>query len=82
MGKLKYFVVILLLFVVIYLVIVPYIKKRAMEIKSPKNLESGVILYDLEGYQFDVPLKYYYLIYQKSKIWPTPKKERQSVKSF
>jgi len=42
-------------------------------------LESGVILYDIEGYKFDVPLKYYYLIHQKTNRWPTPKKERQAA---
>ena len=81
MKKLKYFVLFLIFVAVIYPVASSYLENRADE-KSAKNLESGVILYDIEGYKFDVPLKYYYLIHQKTNRWPTPKKERQSVKSF
>ena len=79
--KIKYLVVSLILLVVLYLLGSAY-WERVKETRSAKNLESGVILYDLEGYKFNVPLKYYYLIYQKTGVWPTPKKERQSVKSF
>jgi len=79
--KLQYLVIGLIIITVTYPLGSEYLE-RVKEKISEKNLESGVILYDLEGYQFDVPLKYYYLIYQKTNRWPTPKKERQSVKSF
>lgn len=78
MKKIKYLIVALVFVAVAYPLSSTYLENRAKE-KSANNLENGVILYDLEGYQFDVPLKYYYLIYQKTNRWPTPKKERQAV---
>jgi len=81
MQKIKYFAIGSILIAVFYTLGFDY-WERAKEEKSARNLETGVILYDLDGYKFDVPLKYYYLIYQKTGRWPTPKKERQAVKSF
>jgi len=79
--KLKYLVIGLILIASIYPLGSAYLENREKE-KSARNMESSVILYTLENHQFNVPLKYNYLlykqvdnVYQKTGQWHTPNNE-------
>lgn len=51
-----------------------------VEETSRRNLETGVVRIDLEGHQFNVPVRYmYYESKVKRGMWATPKKGRTEV---